>query len=290
MSAFWEELDRLRLMVEARLELYFAQSESDGLRRAMRYSALAGGKRLRPILTLKFCEAAGGDMEAALDAACAAELIHAYSLIHDDLPCMDDDDMRRGKPSNHAAFGEWRALLAGDALQAEAFLRAAESRLPPERVVKISGELARAAYRMCLGQSLDMESESEPIDEARLLLTHEQKTCALIEAACCMGVYAAGGTAFQIDAAKDYARSFGIAFQIRDDVLDAIGDEKTLGKPVGSDERNGKTTFYTLYGEEECRRAIDEYTARAVLALGGFSPAKTEFLCALAEKMAAREK
>jgi geranylgeranyl diphosphate synthase type II len=257
----------------------------------MRYSLLAEGKRVRPVLTLMFCAACGMDEKAALDAACGVECLHAYSLIHDDLPAMDDDALRRGKPSNHVVFGEWRAILAGDALQAKAFELVAASRIGGTRVVKMIRELARAAgeHGICGGQALDMEAEERGADESGLYKIHAMKTSSLMEAAAKIGVLSAGGSEAQLRAAEEYARAVGTAFQIRDDVLDATSDSATLGKPAGSDEKRGKTTFFTLLGGVRCEEIIAEETKRAKDAL---CPAfeNSFLLCRLADELAYRGK
>ena len=257
---------------------------------AMRYSLLAGGKRLRPILTLEFCRLCGGDVRAALPAACGVEMLHTYSLIHDDLPCMDDDDLRRGKPSNHKVFGECTAVLAGDALQAFAFETVLSAPLPPERTVRCAQLLADAAGHtgICGGQQLDLEWEGRTLDRGELMEVHLRKTSALIRAACLMGVAAAGGTAEQADAARRYADALGLAFQIRDDMLDVIGDEATFGKPIGSDKAEEKTTFVDLLGLEDCENEVVRLTEEAIEALSVFDGA--EFLAALSRSMETRKK
>ncbi|MDY5941939.1 MAG: polyprenyl synthetase family protein, partial [Oscillospiraceae bacterium] len=201
---------------------------------SMRYSLTAGGKRLRPILTLEFCRVCGGDVQAALPVACGVEMLHTYSLIHDDLPVMDNDDLRRGKPSNHKVFGECTALLAGDALQALAFQTVLSAPLPPERTLRCAQILAYAAGHegICGGQQLDLAWEGLALTADELHEIYLRKTSALIRAACLMGAAAAGGTVAQEKAAADYADHFGYAFQLRDDMLDVIGDEKTFGKPI----------------------------------------------------------
>ena len=238
---------------------------------SMRYSLAAGGKRLRPILTMEFCRMCGGDAEAALGAACGVEMLHTYSLIHDDLPVMDNDDLRRGKPSNHKVFGECTATLAGDALQAFAFETVLSAPLPAERALECGRLLAHAAGHegICGGQQLDLEWEGKALTEDELNEIHLRKTSALIRGACLMGVAAAGGTQAQKDAAARYADHFGYAFQIRDDMLDVIGDEKTFGKPIGSDREEGKTTFVDLLGLDACQKLVHEHSEQAARALEG---------------------
>lgn len=239
------------------------------LREAMAYSLLAGGKRLRPMLALEFCRICGGDTQAALPAACALELLHTYSLIHDDLPAMDNDTLRRGKPTCHIAFDEPTAILAGDALQALAFAAITQAELPPERQAACLAELAHAAGAagMCGGQQLDLEGDGKSQTTESLTYLQQRKTGALIRAACCIGVHCAGGTTAQLDAAIRYADALGLAFQIRDDMLDEIADEATLGKPIGSDRAQGKCTFLTLLGLEGCAEQIEQLTAQAIAAL-----------------------
>ena len=260
---------------------------------AMRYSLLAGGKRVRPVLTLKFCEALCGDMGPALDYACGIEMLHTYSLIHDDLPCMDDDNLRRGKPTCHVVYGEWLALLAGDALQAAAFERLAKSkRTIPVANSKACAVLAKAAGRtgMCAGQYLDIAEEERQLGAERLSQIHIWKTSALLEAACLMGLTASPvePTAAQWAAAERYARELGLAFQIRDDVLDVESTAEDLGKPTGSDAENGKRTFAALYGLEECSRLVEDHTKLAQESVAGTFE-NAEFLCRLAQMLAIRK-
>ncbi len=259
---------------------------------AMRYSLLAGGKRVRPVLTLKFCQALCGEMEPALDYACGVEMLHTYSLIHDDLPCMDDDNLRRGKPTCHVKYGEWLALLAGDALQAAAFERlASSSRTSPAANGRACAVLAKAAGAagMCGGQYLDIVDEGKTLDEERLTQIHRWKTSALLEAACLLGLTASPvePSTEQWAAAERYARELGLAFQIRDDMLDVASTAEELGKPIGSDADNGKTTFASLYGLEECGRLVAEHTRLAQESLKGVFR-DTGFLCELARSLAVR--
>ncbi len=236
---------------------------------AIRYSLLGGGKRLRAHLVLEFCRLFGGDEKKALPYACAIEMIHAFSLIHDDLPCMDDDDMRRGKPSCHIAFGYDTALLAGDALLSMAFETATSADLPASVNVQAVKLLARASGRdgMVGGQVLDMIGEERAYTEVELEKTQALKTGALIVCAAQLGVLAAGGDAAALGAAQKYASSLGLAFQIRDDILDAEGSSAALGKPTGSDKDNGKSTFYSLLGSGRAKEYTRELTARAIEAI-----------------------
>ena len=258
---------------------------------SMHYSLTAGGKRLRAILVLEFCRICGGDVEKALPVACGVEMLHTYSLIHDDLPVMDNDDLRRGKPSNHKVFGECTATLAGDALQALAFETVLKADLPALRVLKCAQVLANAAGHegICGGQQLDLEWEGKILSAPELEEIYLRKTSALIRAACLMGVAAAGGTAEQADAAQRYADALGLAFQIRDDMLDVIGDEATFGKPIGSDKAEKKTTFVDLLGLAACEREVVRLTDEAISALGLFG-GEADFLAALSHSMETRNK
>lgn len=260
-----------------------------GLAEAMRYSLLAGGKRLRPMLVLEFCRLCGGDTEAALPVACAIEMLHTYSLIHDDLPCMDNDDLRRGRPTNHKVFGECTATLAGDALQAEAFGAILRSSLPAERRAACAAHLANAVGLdgMCGGQFLDMSGEGKLLTEAELDEINSRKTGALLTAACLMGVAAAGGSPEQEESAARFGAAIGAAFQIRDDMLDVLSSEQELGKPIGSDEQEHKNTYMALLGEQRCRELVERLTEAAKAALSeAFED--TAFLDALADSMAER--
>ena len=261
----------------------------DGLLEAMDYSLMAGGKRIRPVLTLEFCRVCGGDTEKALPVACAVELLHTYSLIHDDLPCMDNDDLRRGKPTNHKVFGECTAVLAGDALQAEAFGKILRCDLPAERKAACAEALCDAAGidGICGGQYMDMDSETRTMTVEELSELQGRKTGSLLAAACRMGVLAAGGTEAQEDAACRYGACLGAAFQIRDDMLDVLGAEAALGKPIGSDAESGKTTFMTLYGAEKCASMVEKITEAAVAAAQELP--ESEFLCTLAWQLAGRK-
>ena len=286
------EFERARSLVEERLQTLFTKDVPDeNLAESMRYSLLAGGKRIRPVIVLEFAKAAGGDMESAVDAACAAEMLHTYSLIHDDLPCMDDDDLRRGKPTNHVVYGECTAVLAGDALQAECFKILANSCLPAERVVKMVQYLSNAAGLMgiCGGQALDIAGEGKSLNAEEVSKIHSLKTASLLVACAKMGVAAAGGSDEQIKAAEEYAENLGIAFQIRDDVLDVISTTEELGKPVGSDDENEKSTFVTLFGVDKCLELVEEKTQAAIAAVKGAFE-NCEFLIWLAEYLAGRVK
>ncbi len=257
---------------------------------AMGYSAFAGGKRIRPILTLEFSRLCGGDWRKALAFAAGVEMIQTYSLIHDDLPCMDDDDLRRGRPSCHIAYGEATALLAGDGLLTMAFEAVADAKLPPERVVKAVAILANAigVQGMIGGQEMDLENEgaiSLPLETIRK--TNEKKTSALLSAACRMGVAAAGGTEEQLAAADRFAQNFGLAFQVIDDILDLTADAAVLGKPVGSDIANKKVTYPSVLGLEGAREYARRYTAEAVDAIAIFdgSGVLADYTCGLLDRI-----
>jgi geranylgeranyl diphosphate synthase type II len=243
---------------------------------AVRYSLFAGGKRLRPILCLAAAEAVGGDGRAVLPVACALEMIHTYSLIHDDLPAMDDDDLRRGQPTSHKVFGEAVAILAGDALLTEAFalMSAAERmpQIPPDRILSVIHEIARAAgfWGMVGGQVLDMQAEAGPVNEETLLYIHTHKTGAMIVASVRAGAILAGAQTGEVEAIADYGRNVGLAFQIADDILNVEGDRAALGKGTGSDAERGKLTFPHLLGIEASRTRMEDLVARAQSALRGF--------------------
>ena len=238
---------------------------------AMEYSLLAGGKRLRPIFAMDFCRMCGGDWKNAAPFAAAIEMIHTYSLIHDDLPCMDNDDFRRGRPTNHKVYGEAMAILAGDALLTDAFLIASSAKLPrPEDMSLAIGVLAQGAGSLGMvgGQVLDIMSESRELTEQEVIDIQSRKTGALINDACVLGVIAGGGTEEQIAAAARFAGALGMAFQIRDDMLDVIGTQEEMGKGVGTDA--AKNTFVKLYGLEKCEELVQKYTNSAIEMLNAF--------------------
>ncbi|HAJ65386.1 MAG TPA: geranyl transferase [Clostridiales bacterium] len=281
-----------KFMIDAALEDAFKGALSlplSGLAEAMRYSLLAGGKRIRPILVLEFCRICGGSVEKALPVACAIEMLHTYSLIHDDLPCMDNDTLRRGRPTNHVVFGECTATLAGDALQAEAFGTILRAELSADRRAKCAQFLAEAVGLdgMCGGQFLDMLGEGKALSEQELMDINSRKTGALLTAACRIGVAAAGGTERQLEAASFYGAAIGAAFQIRDDMLDVLSTEQELGKPIGSDEQEQKNTYMALYGEKKCAAMIKTLTGRAKRTLAEVFD-DTAFLDELADSLAVR--
>ena len=268
-------LEARRLMVEEALEVALPQQDGPETRvvEAMRYSLFAGGKRLRPILCLAASEAVGGDLKAAMPAGCALEMIHTYSLIHDDLPAMDDDDLRRGKPTNHKAFGEAIAILAGDGLLTEAFVLLSDyNSLLPERAVQVIGVIAEAAsYRgMVGGQVVDILSQNKRADLETVQQMHSRKTAALIAAATESGALAGKGSEAQVAALARYGRAIGLAFQIADDILDIEGDTELLGKTTGADEARGKVTYPAAVGLERSRQTANEMVNDALAALEGF--------------------
>ena len=244
---------------------------------SMRYSVENGGKRVRPLLTLLFCDACGGDVEKALPLADAVEYIHTYSLIHDDLPCMDNDDFRRGKPSNHKVYGEAFALLAGDGLLTAAFERITDCQkaglYSADVAVNAIFTLSHLAGSrgMIGGQVIDLLNENRTdVEFDNLKLMDNLKTGALIEAACVMGCIAAEADEEKIKAASEFAQKIGLAFQIKDDILDVTSTLEKLGKMAGSDAQNGKSTYVTLLGVEECQKLVDKLTDEAMSALDKF--------------------
>ena len=254
---------------------------------AMEYSLLAGGKRLRPIFVLDFCRMCGGDWQNAAPFAAALEMIHTYSLIHDDLPCMDNDDFRRGRLTNHKVYGETMAILAGDALLTDAFMLASSAQLPePKQMGLAIGVLAQNAGSLGMvgGQVLDIRSEERALSEQEVIDIQSRKTGALINAACVLGVIAGGGSDKQIEAASTFAGALGLAFQIRDDMLDVIGTQEEMGKGVGTDET--KNTFVKLYGLPKCEELVQKYTATAIDALAAFEG--NSYMTALARSLTDR--
>ena len=265
----------------------------DIVHEAMNYSLSIGGKRIRPVLVLEFCRVCGGNIEDALCLAAALEMIHTYSLIHDDLPCMDDDDMRRGMPSCHIKYGYEYALLAGDGLLTAAFGVIAESEFAkknPALAVKAVATLSSlaGANGMIGGQVIDLKNENRKAGLETLSKMDELKTGALIQCAALFGCIAANADEEKIRAATEYATKIGQAFQIVDDILDVTGDEKDLGKPIGSDKESGKSTYYTLLGLEKAREYADRLTDEAVEALAVFGK-ESEFLKELAYMLARRK-
>ena len=259
---------------------------------AMRYAVLDGGKRLRPLLVLAACEAVGGQVAAALRAACAAELIHAYSLVHDDMPCMDDDVLRRGKPTVHVQFGEATALLAGDALQALAFelLTPGDASVPSDIQAALCGLLARAAGSagMAGGQAIDLASVGCTLNELQLRDMHELKTGALLQGSVMMGAACGQPTARQHQALQDYGAAIGLAFQVVDDILDVTADSATLGKTAGKDALADKPTYVSVLGLQRSRSYAGELLDQAIAALAGSGLPRPDALAALARMVVER--
>ena len=265
----------------------FADMPQKQLFEAMEYSLLAGGKRLRPIFVLDFCRMCGGDWHEAAPFAAAIEMIHTYSLIHDDLPCMDNDDFRRGRLTNHKVYGEAMAVLAGDALLTDAFMIAASAELPkPEDMSTAIALIAECAGSLGMvgGQVLDIQAEQRECTVQEVLDIQNRKTGRLISAACALGAIAGGATEEQFDAACKFAAGLGLAFQIRDDMLDVIGTQEEMGKGVGTDE--SKNTFVRIYGLEKCEELVQTYTSYALEALNVFE--NKEFMTELAKSLTER--
>lgn len=254
---------------------------------AIEYSLLAGGKRLRPVFAFEFCRMCGRDWKTAAPFAAAVEMIHTYSLIHDDLPSMDNDDFRRGRPTNHKVYGEAMAILAGDALLTDAFAVASTAQLlNPADMAFAIGMLSECAGSLGMvgGQVLDIQAEQRECTEDDVLAIQDRKTGALINAACVLGVIAGGGDEERIAAAARFAAGLGLAFQIRDDMLDVIGTAEEMGKGVGTDA--AKNTFVRLYGLEKCEELVQKYTDLAISALDMFED--TEYLISLAKSLTGR--
>lgn len=274
---FQEKIGYYKDVVDKRLEGYMRlePEKQEKLFDAMRYSLMAGGKRIRPILTLEFSRLCGGDIKSALPAACAIEMIHTFSLIHDDLPCMDNDDMRRGRKSCHRAFDEATALLAGDALEMYPFEILTEStkyNVSAENTLKMIGILARYAGHMGMigGQQIDTQFEGEDIGADALIKMYRLKTSGLLQASACMGCISANADANTVKKAYDYGEKLGLAFQIVDDILDVCADPQELGKPVGSDKKSNKITYVSIFGLDKAREAAEAITNEAMCLLDDF--------------------
>ena len=289
-----ERLEYYAEITEEALDKYLPDTQclQSSVIKAARHSLSAGGKRIRPALVMEFCRVCGGDAEDALPVACAIEMMHTFSLIHDDLPCMDDDDMRRGKPSCHKAYGEATALLAGDALAMLPYQiiaqAAVKKRLDSEAALKIISLLGERSgiFGMIGGQVIDTENEGKQLPENILLEMYRMKTGALLDFCCRAGCMVAGAGADRQLAAGEYAGRLGLAFQIIDDILDVTADEKLLGKPVGSDADSGKFTYVTAVGLENARSEAEKLTTQAIKALEVFED--TEFLIGLTEMLLKR--
>lgn len=287
-TMFHERLEEYQKAVEMWLDACFSESlPQKKLFEAMRYSLLAGGKRIRPVLVLEFCRVCGGDWKRALPFAAAIEMVHTYSLIHDDLPCMDNDDYRRGRLTNHKVYGEAQAVLAGDALLTAAFATIAHADAEESVRLKNVEILSSCAGELGMvgGQILDIDGEGRELSEEEVHTIHKLKTGALISAACRMGVAAAGGGEAHMNAAEGYAAAVGLAFQIRDDMLDVLGDAEKLGKAVHADKN--KNTFVSVYGIECCKELIEKENEKALVALQSFED--RQFLVELTEMLASRD-
>ncbi len=290
-NELWQKRIQL-LEEEILLELNRTPSINDTLKESMEYSLMAGGKRLRPILLMAAADAINGSGSKFLTTATAIEMIHTYSLIHDDLPAMDNDDFRRGKPTNHKVFGEAIAILAGDALLTLAFEVILRQRgVSHAAILFVVDEMSRAAGMngMVGGQTIDLLSEDKKIDLDTLQKMHIGKTGALFKAAIRSGAILAGATGEQLEYLTRYANYFGLAFQITDDILDVIGDEKALGKPTGSDERNKKSTYVTLTSLDEAKKLAEQAVENALNSLSIFD-AEADFLRDLVKYLLTRKK
>jgi geranylgeranyl diphosphate synthase type II len=294
-ESFSRYLSTRAALVDEYLDRYLPPESTppETISRAVRYSLFAGGKRLRPVMVLGAAEAVGGELADALPAAAAFEMMHTYSLIHDDLPSMDDDTLRRGRPTSHVVFGEAIAILAGDALQTHAFAVLSDPlppcRVPADRRLRAVAELAQAAgvSGMVGGQVFDLESEGKPVDAATLEQIHRRKTGALIRTAARVGAIVSGAREEEIERLTRYGEEAGLAFQIVDDILDAEGSDLTLGKSAGKDARSGKATYPLVHGIEEARRKAQELVASALHRLEPFGAAGRP-LALLAEHMIRR--
>lgn len=292
-QVYQEQYQAYTALIEARLaslcQTYLPQTSRIG--QAAQYSLLCGGKRVRAVLTLVSCALAGGTAADALDYACALEMLHCYSLIHDDLPCMDNDDVRRGKPSCHKQYGEATALLAADALVTAAFEVIANAALPAQSRADAVAALAigGGARGMLYGQELDKTYETQRASEQQLLELHRHKTGALIITAAQLGCAACGADASVQECLVRYAAELGLVFQIVDDILDVTSTTAQLGKPVGSDAANDKTTFITLYGLEGAKALARCHNEAAVTALADFGE-QADFLRKMAQALLERDK
>jgi len=287
-----EKMKQYQQLVETFLDsLYKGSDANTRLNESIRYSLLAGGKRIRPILTLAAVELCGGNLQKALPFAAAIEMVHTYSLIHDDLPSMDNDDLRRGKPSNHIAFGETTATLAGDALLTDAFMVLSAANLPGDRIAEGVRILSKAAGSggMVLGQAIDMTHENESLTLRELSKLQSMKTGALFTASVELGVVAAGAGTRARKALVTYAMRLGRAFQMQDDILDVKGSEATVGKTLRSDERHNKPTFVSALGIDECYQQMKKLTEDALTALTAFPYDESTLLRELAQSLVSRK-
>lgn len=290
---FYKEFEERIIEVNKNLEKYVEEKEcpQETIYKAMNYSVKAGGKRIRPVIMLACAELVGGEMSAVMPFACALEMIHTYSLIHDDLPCMDNDDLRRGVPTNHKVFGEAMAVLAGDALLNCAFETMLKNTdVSPNMTLAAMSEIATSAGTegMIGGQVIDIESEGKTIDAVTLMTMHLHKTAALIMAAAKVGALLGGGSREDLSSMEEFARYLGIAFQIKDDILDITGNEETLGKKTGVDGLLEKSTFVSIYGMEQSENLLNDYTQKAIEVLSKYGE-KAEFLIELSKFLLMRE-
>ncbi len=291
-----EELAKYKSIIDTELEKVMPNEDllQKKIFEAMRYSIFAGGKRLRSILALKTSELISGSYEEAIEIALGIEMIHTYSLVHDDLPAMDNDDFRRGKPTNHKVFGEDIAILAGDGLlnlAYETMLKGIPFNETYKRHILAIREVSSAAgiYGMIGGQTVDIKSKDDILEKDKLTFIHNHKTSALIEASIVSGAIVAGANSEQIDNLRKYGQAIGLCFQIRDDILDKIGDKKILGKNTGSDESNHKLTYLSLYGMENSIQEIERLNKEAIKSLSAFSEKEALFFKELANYLAYRK-
>ena len=278
--------------VESALSSWVPANAPAGLGETMRYGVLDGGKRLRPLLVLAAAQAVDGEREAALRAACAVELIHAYSLVHDDMPCMDNDVLRRGKPTVHVQYGQAQAMLAGDAMQALAFeVLTPPEGVPPALQARLCSLLARAAGHagMAGGQAIDLVSIGQPLDERTLRDMHHRKTGALLQASVLMGAACGRTTPAAWQALAEYGDAIGLAFQVVDDILDVTQESETLGKTAGKDAHDNKPTYVTVLGLEAARSHAADLRDAALAALARSGLAEAAWLSLLADKIVERE-
>jgi geranylgeranyl diphosphate synthase type II len=289
LKEFKQDIQKRKEYIDSCLQKYLAGADTYPavIHEAMRYAIFNGGKRLRPIMVLEGARLAGGKEENAVPIACALEMIHAYSLVHDDLPAMDNDDLRRGKPTCHIVFGEANAILTGDALLTEAFAVMTEAAQLPgvklENLVRVIREMANAAgsQGMVGGQVVDLESEGKSIDFETLKVLHSLKTGKLFQVALRSGAIISDMNQAGLEAVDEYARNFGLAFQITDDILDVSGNQELIGKPTGSDAKNGKTTYTSLFGLDKSRELAGQCVEACITSLQSFGN-EADFLRQLA--------
>ena len=294
--SYAEQLQEYVTLINEALADMFSNEVVEPLRSSMEYSLMAGGKRLRPVLCLAANGLKNGNRSEALPIACAVEMIHTYSLIHDDLPAMDNDCLRRGKPTNHILFGEATAILAGDGLLThamETMLQNAQAHPDnlPAHVAAMADVIHGAGiYGMVAGQALDLDAEGRKVEEEEVYAIHSRKTSALIEAPLKAGLRLCAPTEQELEAVQTFGKNLGLCFQIVDDILDVVGDEKKLGKSVGKDAKADKQTFPKLYGLEGSRKLAEECVEKAIAAVSDVFGDRAEFLCELALSQKNREK